>query len=204
MTTILPAKQQFENAPAGSHLGICYGVIDLGTQLFKSQQFGDEACPGILFQFELPHELTQDGRPFSVSKTLKLKSGKKAAYRVFMESWRGVPFNDSDFGSFDAARVLGKAASLGITHETSERGTFSKISTVMPPMKGLAIPQPTNKLIHFTFDDFKQDVYDGLSDWLKAKIALSREYQQMKGVPQNDVPTEDSYGARLPDDEVPF
>lgn len=206
MSTILPEKPKFENAPSGSHLAICYGVIDLGTQLFKSQQWGDETANGILLQFELPHEVMQDGRPFMINKKLKLKAGKNSGYRKFIEAWRGIPFSDADFGKFDTAKVLGKAASLSVTHDVSDKGTFANISAIMQPMKGISIPAPVNNLVHFTFDNFNQEIYDSLSDWLKAMIALSPEYQELKGVPQNDphTPSESDYGAPLPDTEIPF
>lgn len=205
MSTILPAKQQFENAPAGSHLGICYAVVDLGTQKFKSQMYGDEVCPGILFMYEIPYEKMQDGRPFAINQRLKLKSGKNATYRKFLESWRGVPFADTDFGTFDAKRVLGKPAMLQIKHETSEKGTYANISTIMQPMKGTTIPEIQNELLHFTFDQFEQAIYDKLPEWVRALIALSPEYQEIKGVGKNLPPSDTANGApQQLDDEIPF
>src|SRR5664280_3623167 len=74
--------------PAGTHVARCYGIIDLGRQY--SQKFGRWANK-IMVQFELPADLTDDGRPSVISKTYTLSLNDKASLKKDLESWLGRP-----------------------------------------------------------------------------------------------------------------
>lgn len=204
MGTILPIEQKndFETTPSGSHIAICYRVLDLGTQAYT---FSGETNhkPTIMLSFELSEEKMKDGRPFSAHKRFKLSSFAKAPIRQFLESWRGQAFTDADFGTFDIKVLLGKPCMLGIVHEEKNGNTYSNITSVMKIPKGLNIPQSQNELVHFDLDNFNQEVYDGLSQSLRETIAKAPEYQKLKNpaTQQQFTPTEPT---ALPDEESPF
>src|SRR6185369_10438591 len=63
-----PTESNFTPVPAGTHLGICYRVIDLGTQ---STNFNGETklAHKVLVSWEIPDEKMDDGRPFTISQS---------------------------------------------------------------------------------------------------------------------------------------
>lgn len=207
MSTVMPAenKSEFELTPAGSHLAICYRVIDLGTQQHSFQ--GDISHkPTIMLGFELCHEAMTDGRPFSVQQRFVLSSHKKSKLRAFLEAWRGVPFTDAEFGKFDVANLIGKPCLLGVVHNVKADTTYANINSVMRITKGMEVPVMKNESLHFTFDNFNQEVFNKLSEGLQAVIAKSPEYQELKGGTnlEKSIPQADSGVSILPDDEIPF
>lgn len=203
MSTILPQenKGSYTPAPAGSHIAMCYGVVDLGTQAFHWA--GETNIrPQIALFFELSNEIMENGKPYTIAATMTMSSHKKSKLRGFLEAWRGVAFNDADFGKFNVSQLIGIPCMLNIIQTTKEDGSIkSKINGIMRVPKGTLPASMVNEKLHFTFDDFSQDTYDKLTDYWKETIAKSPEYKQVKGIGQhheethNDVPM---------DEEVPF
>lgn len=204
MTIILPKESKdFELAPAGSHVGICYRIVDLGTQ--QVEYLGQvKRQPKIMLSWELSEERNHEGRPFSVHKRFTLSSSKKGTLRPMLEAWRGVAFTNDDFGRFDLGKLIGVPCMLGVVHEVKGDKTYENISTIMRMPKGMTAPALVNEPIYFSLNDFRQDVFDKLSEGLRAIIAKSPEYQELKGghAEYASVP-EDAHPAPL-DDEIPF
>lgn len=208
MGTILPQehKGEYTPAPAGSHIATCYGVVDLGTQAFVWQ--GETKInPQIALFFELPNEQMENGKPYTVSAIMTMSSHKKAKLRQFLESWRGVPFTDVDFGKFDVAKLLGVGCMLNVIQETKDGKVKSKINGIMRLPKGTAASAPINSRVHFTLDALDQSVYDGLSDFWKEQIAKSPEYKQLKGIGsshEEEVTGHLNVSPEYDMDEIPF
>lgn len=208
MGTVLPQepKGEYTPAPGGSHIAICYGVIDLGTQAF-TWQGETKINPQIALFFELVNELMENGKPYTISAIMTMSSHKKSKLRAFLESWRGVSFTDADFGKFDVAKLLGVGCMLNVTQETKDNKIKSKITTIMRLPKGTTVEAPINNKIHFTLDAFTQADYDSLSDYWKTTIAKSPEYQQIKGIGirhEQDVTGHLDASPPYGEDEVPF
>jgi hypothetical protein len=208
MTLLLPKETggDFERVPAGTFVATCYRIIDLGTQQgeWKGQPKFQHK---VMFSWEFPDELMSDGRPFTIHQRYTLSASQKAKLRQDLESWRGVPFTDADFGAFDIGDVLGKSCLMGVVHEPKDGKVYENISSILKLPKGMTPPPLVNEPIYFSLGAFDQILYDKLSDSLKAVIAKSPEYQQLMGAHriENDVPDEYSYGAvRTDDQEIPF
>ena len=124
-----PNESNFMPVPAGTHLGICYRVIDLGTQstTFKGEQ---KQAHKVLISWEIPEEKMEDGRPFMISQSYTWSMHEKSNLRKALEAWRGMAFTERDFGpnGFDIKNVLGKACTLSIVH-TSKDGSTSLAHT---------------------------------------------------------------------------
>jgi len=202
MPLLLPEKNDFELTPAGTHVAVCYRVIDLGTQLieFKGETKKQHK---IMIGWELPDELMADGRPFSVHKRYTLSSSTKAALRKDLEAWRGVPFTDEDFGKFDIGAIIGKGCFIGIVHSSSNDNTFANISSIMKLPKGQSTPTPQNQTVYFSLNAFDKTVFDSLSENLKATIAKSPEYARLMGHDRPDPSVSDDTVPEL-SDEIPF
>src|SRR6185295_11438565 len=102
-----PNETEFELAPAGTHMAVCYRVIDLGTQ--SGTYMGKpKSQHKILVSWELPDEKMKDGRPFTIGQRYTWSMSEKATLRKHLEAWRGVPFTDADFGvdGFDVKNII--------------------------------------------------------------------------------------------------
>lgn len=199
---VLPEKNEFELTPAGTHIATCYRVVDLGTQLivFKNETKKQHK---IMLSWELTDEKMTDGRPFSIHKHYTLSSNEKASLRKDLQAWRGLPFSDEDFGRFDIGVLIGKACLIGIVHESKDGSTYANISSIMKLPKGTVAPSLVNPPVYFSLNDFKQEVYDVLSEGIKAKIAKSPEYQTIKGADKTDPNIADDKHD-MAEDSIPF
>jgi hypothetical protein len=208
MTIVLPKETggDFEMAPTGTFSATCYRVIDLGTQQVEWQKT-IKRKPKILISWELTDEKMLDGKPFSMHQRYTLSSSDKATLRKHLEAWRGVPFSDEDFGKFDIGNLIGKACLLGIMHTARNGKTYADLSSIMRMPKGMAASPLINEPIYFSLGDFRQDLFDKLSQGLQAVIAKSPEYQELKGASrfENHVPDDDHAAAlQQLDEEIPF
>lgn len=203
MSIMLPEKNDFEITPAGTHIATCYRVIDLGTQLVSDFKGGTKKQHKITISWEIANEAMKDGRPFSIHKQYTLSSSEKANLRIDLQSWRGVPFSDADFGKFDIGVLIGKSCMLGVVHESKNGDTFANISSIMKLPKGTVAPALINPTVYFSLNTFDQAIYDSLGDKIKAKIAMSPEYQIIKGADRVD-PNMADENHDMPSDECPF
>lgn len=204
---VLPAKtQEFSLTPAGNHLATCYRFVDIGTQKIEWQgkvKFQHK----IIISWELPDELMEDGRPYSMHQRYTLSSHDKGTLRQHLESWRGKPFTAEEFGSFDIGKLIGHSCLLNIVHAEREGKTYANLKTVGALPKGMMKRALINEPLYFALNDFKQDVYDKLSQSLQAIIAMSPEYQELKGVSKISEHVEDQENyppADIPYDAIPF
>lgn len=209
MSILLPAKTDadFELPPADTHLAVCYRVLDLGTQLVEYNGQSKKQHK-IMLSWELSEAfMTQgknEGLPFSIHKRYTFSSSEKSTLRKDLESWRGVPFTDEDFGKFDLGVLLGKGCLLGVVHTERNGKTYANISSIMRVPKSMTIKPPVNPTVYFDLSDFNQGIYDSLSDSLKATIALSPEYQALKGNNQTPPNVSDDWHDDIPNESVPF
>lgn len=199
----------FELTPAGTFVAVCYRFIDLGTQ--QSEYMGETKIKRkVLLSWELADELMADGRPFSASKSYAWSMHEKATLRKDLEAWRGKAFTDEDFegpNAFNTKKLLGAPCMLTITHTTKEGKTYSNIASIGKLLRGVTPPPLVNKLQYLALvpDEFDAEIYGGLSDNLKAKIASSPEYQEIAlGRRQHDDPGNGYHAGHDPDDAIPF
>lgn len=191
------AGKDFQIAPQGNHLACCYRIVDLGTQ--KTEWDGTVKMQRKLhFSFELhgnePGLKTDDGKPLVVSKRYTLSFFETAALRQDLESWRGRAFNDEELAGFNLENVLGKFCMLNILHQTKGAKTYANIKGISPVpslMKG-NIPSQVNTSVIFSIDQFDQNTFDLLPDWMKDIIMVSPEYRSKDSpdVPNHPFETE--------------
>lgn len=179
-----PNDTQFELAPAGTFLGVCYRIIDMGTQP-SNWQGQIKQQHKILISWELPEEKMADGRPFTIGQSYTWSMSEKARLRKDLESWRGLSFTDADFGDggFDIKNILGKGCLLTIVHteKNADGKQYANISSIGKMMKGMVAPAPANETVYLWIDQGRWDsgVFHKLSDGLKKKIMASPEYREM-------------------------
>lgn len=198
--------RSFKLVPAGTHMALCYGIVDLGTQVY-SYQGEQKQARQCRIMWELHGEdadgqpLTlEDGRPLSLSQRYTLSLAEKAKLRKTLISWRGREFTATELRGFDLRTIIGAPCMLTVTHAAKGDKTFANVDTVTAvpaALKKLGLPELVNKRIYFSFGYFNQDEFDVLSEGLKRMIIQSPEWearQQVKHVTKlNDV-----------DDDIPF
>lgn len=199
----------FELTPAGTFVAVCYRFIDIGTQ--ANEYMGEQKIQRkVLLSWELADELMSDGRPFTASKQYTWSMHEKAALRKDLESWRGKAFTDEDFdgpNAFNTKKLLGAPCMLSITHTTKGDKTYSNVANIGKLLKGVTPPPLINKLQYLALipGEYDAEIYGGLSDNLKAKIAASPEYQEIAlGNRQHDDPGNGFHAGHDPDDAIPF
>ena len=156
---------EYELAPAGTHLAICYLLVDLGPQ---KSTYGIK--DKIAITWELPHELMDDGRPFSCSKLYTNSLNEKANLRKDLETWRTRKFTDTELDGFDLRNVLGKACQLTIVHQTKGEKTYANIAGVVAVAKGMTVPPAHNTPRAYDRDAHDPEVFESLPKWMQEKI----------------------------------
>lgn len=205
----LPANNggDFEPPPEGTHVCVCYRVIDLGTQQ-TDYQGQTRRQRKIMLSWELTDEKMANGQPFSIHQRYTLSSHEKATLRQHLEAWRGKRFTDDEFGpngSFDIKNVLGVGCLINILHEKKADGrVYANIGSIAKLAKGMSTPDLVNDRLYLNLDQFEPIVFAQLSQGLQAVIMKSPEYHDaMNGKPRERVndeppPSEDAYGVEEP------
>ena len=188
--TAAPARD-FEIAPAGNHVAICYAMVDLGQQhvVFNNEEKWQRK---VYIGWELSNEQMADGRPFMVSRQFTMSLHEKSTLRAILESWRGRPFTDDELMGFDLKNILGKPCMVNVVHATGNNGrTYANVKSIATMPKGMTAPEQINPTMLFEFGDqgFDEDKYINLPQWLQTKISESKDYQMLSGT----APAEDEW-----------
>lgn len=205
----------FELAPEGAHVAICYRVIDLGTQ--QTEFNGEKKRQHkIMLSWELPDEKMEDGKPFSIHQRYTFSSNERATLRQHLESWRGKRFEDHEFGpgGFDIEKLIGVPCLLTILHSRKGDKTYANIGGIARLPKGTNVPLASNEGLFLSLDDFKPDVFAKLSQGLQKIITQAPEYaeamrkrngkgEHISDAPPHGHPASFGGGPEL-DDAVPF
>lgn len=175
----------FEPIPAGNYVARCTSMVHIGT-ILESFEGSEKELNKIRITFELPTELKEfkqgEGeKPYLVSKDFTLSLNEKATLRKYLESWRGKAFTEEEAKGFDLEKLLGVPATVNIIHKTSKGGkNYAEIASITPMMKGLTCPPQFNPTFVFSHENFDQEKFDMLPEWLRKKIKTSKEYIAME------------------------
>lgn len=177
---------------AGMYVARCYQMLEIGTN--EENFMGDtkRLCK-VRIGWELP-ELQkvfkeENGlQPHVISKEYTLSMNEKANLRKDLESWRGKKWTDEEANDFDITKLIGAPCLLNITHKASKKDAtvfYEEISSITPLMKGQVCPPAVNKPMILSYDDWNEELFNSLPDFIKNKIISSEEYQQMRN-PEKD------------------
>lgn len=158
--------------PAGTHLAICYRIVDLGTQ--PDSGFGEKEK--VCLFFELPHErITIDGRekPMGISRFYTKSLSKKASLRKDLVSWRGREFTKEELEGFELKNILGKPCQISVVTNENNK---SVIDAVVAIPKGMTCPPAQNPLVEYSITEGKNHVYNSLPDWVQKACAECLEW----------------------------
>jgi hypothetical protein len=204
------ASKDFETAPAGNHVAICTGIVDLGIQP-GSGMYPDPKHQ-VYLRFELPTESVtyqKDGKdvtgPMSVGRTFTASMSEKANLRKLVESWFGKKFQSDDAAAdFDLKTLLGRKCLLNIQHTEKGGKTYANINAATPIPKGMSGDYPqVNASVYFSLSSSDDAVYNALPKWLKEKIDNRIVEDQKRTNPNHSVDERNPPAADF-DDDIPF
>lgn len=179
LTKLHMRETEFEQVPAGNHLGVCFLIADLGTQerpAFQGQE--KTPCQQIIIGWELTNTIMNNGKPFVVSKKYNVFHSENSNFRQDIGGWLGKGFTDEEFKNINVTEYVGKGALINIVHEVSQKNgkTYANVNSITPLMQDMETPVPVNALTIFDLDNFNQNVFNDLYPWIQDIIKKSPEY----------------------------
>lgn len=183
MTITIPRSEPKEQLTPGTYIARCIGMIHIGTVEYDWQ--GQKAQSNkVRITFELPTETKvfkegDEPKPFVISAEYSLSFGKKAKLRPILEAWRGKAFTEEEMDNFDVSKLVGVPAFISILE--NEKG-YSEIATISKLPKGTECPPQINPSQVLDYENWNQDLFDKLPDFIKNKMITTPEYQAMKGI----------------------
>lgn len=171
------AKPKLPPVEPGVYIGICVGVIDLGEQYReKFKDYRNE----VQFVWELAGETVEvDGeqKPRQLSRTLSVSTSKKSNLRGFISSWNGVQYSDEQFSDLDLFEQAGRACQLNVV--LSDSGEYANVDSAIPLPKGMPAPAADAPPIRWNMDEWSDEAFAALPEWVREKIKKSTQYQKL-------------------------
>jgi hypothetical protein len=173
----------FEPIATGNYPARCYSMIHIGT--IEEVILGSvKKLNKVRITWELPTELKvfkeENGeQPHVISKEFTLSMHEKATLRIFLKNWRGKDFTEEEAKAFDIERLIGSSCMLNITHKTKKDGSgvYAEIGSISTMPKGFECPSQINESYVFTYENFNEEKFNLLPDYLKNKMVNSDEYK---------------------------
>ena len=177
----------FKRVPNGAHIGRCYSLIDLGTQL-SSGQFGEKLQHKIRIGWELfgededGNQLTVDvdGRsmPMTISKSYTVSLHEKSNLRHDLSAWRGRDFSEEEARGFDIEKLVGVYAMVNVTTNETNGKTYSNVAGLTPIPSALrnAKPEGVHAFVKFDLDKPDMNVFNTFHEKLQEAIKKSPEW----------------------------
>ena len=182
-------------APADNHVGICVGVIVLGTipGTYNGHPKKDKK---VIISFELPHtnhvfREEKGAEPFVMHKEYTLSLNSKANLRKMLDGWAsknkpdGTPggkLTDEELKTFNIASLVGAPCLVNVVHEVKEGVTRANIMSIAKVPQGTVVPaNRTPKKIFTIKTPFPTEVFNSLPEWMRKKIESSDEYKALGG-----------------------
>lgn len=209
MGMIVSAEGEFKPTPAGTHLAICTGYIDLGTQTADYGPVdGKKSQRKIRITWELCELTRDDGKPTTTGKSYTNNNGDKTKLREHLQSWRGRPFTPAELEKFDLDNILGKPCMITIVHQPKRgggTGMSESISAITTVYKGVPIPAQVSPMVTFEIAKWDDAKFDALPAFIQKWILASPEGAKARSQAH---PGQSGMQAQDPDgigaDSIPF
>ncbi len=170
-------NNEFKLVPAGTYVGRCVTVVNLGRHLktWKGEQKWKEE---VYIAFEVPaqrvtwtkDDVEHEG-PSLIGHTFTKSIFKKSNLGKLLIPWRGKPFSKSEEAAFDLFALLDKPAQLVIIHDTNEKTgkTYANIASAMQVPPNVEIPaRETPLLMYDPGDSEAEHMLQKMPDWMRA------------------------------------
>lgn len=191
------ATTNIEPVSEGTHLGVCYMLVDLGLQFNETFK---NSSKKVLIGWELPDEkiTLEDGEHNRViSKRYTASLNESANLRQDLEAWRGRAFTDKELEAFDLRNIVGTSCLINVVHRESGGKKYANVQNIMALPKGMEKGKPSETPVIFDLDKDPVQAVETLPDWIKEIVKKSETYQERMVAPVEITPIED-------DGDLPF
>jgi hypothetical protein len=152
----------FEQAPAGNHVGMLVALIDEGTHWDSYRDQAEKKVRKIVFVFEVEAEKDGKDKRYWLGQEYSmgyddqggLVMGKKSNLRKLMEGWSGKAYGDGEVPDF--TKALGRTCVVNVIHEQSGENSYARIASVSKPPKGVPEYKPERAPFSFVVDSKDQ------------------------------------------------
>jgi hypothetical protein len=190
----------FVQPPEGTFVARCYRIIDLGTQ-HDEYQGKPTIRNQVVVTWELPTELMDDGKPFSVSRFYTNDLYENANLYKDLVAWRGRAFTEEEKRGFDLENILGAPCLITIVH--NDKGK-AKVTSVTKLVKGMECAPQVNKSYTFWIEPWNDAEFEALPDGIKKIIRQSDEVKALYNPQQGTKSAVPGRKEIDPDDDIPF
>ncbi len=177
-------QSNYKIAPIGTHVATCYQFIHIGT--VEEEYMGEKKDSNkVYISFELPDEMQifkegEPAKPTVISQQFTFSMAPKAKLRPLVEGIIGTTLTDYEANAFDVDSIVGMSCLLNIVHKTSKAGKErAEIVSASPLIKGMKAPSPFNPTRIMTYQNFDQEFFEKLPQFLREKMESSEEYYDM-------------------------
>ena len=174
----------FEPIPEGVHIGVCYGVYDLGTHY---DERWNKTSRKVRVNWELQDcriTIEKDGKkldlPRAIGQTYTASLSEKANLRKDLEAWRGKSFTEKELDGFDMQKLAGAACQIQVINTRKNDKTYSNVAGIMALPKGMKAPKLENEFQWFSFEE-GTEIPDGVPPWIVDIIKGSQEWSAQHG-----------------------
>ena len=179
-------------APAGTHIAVCFGLFDLGTQedTYQGRRLVHHK---VWIWWELCNEKNAEGLPVTIGSFYTASLGEKSNLRKSLESWRGRPFTQEELRGFHLNAILGKPCMLTVMHKPKQSGGVRDlVQSITGLPKGMTAPKPVRPVLSLSLDadEFSRELFEGLPQFLKDMIFKSKEGRAVLGPLPTDHPSD--------------
>ena len=190
-------KTQYEIPSAGGSIAIVYRIIDLGTQ--QTSYMGEsKMTPQVMLVFELPNELTKDGKPMSISAIYTKSLNEKAKLRGVVKALTGMTITDENVKQFNLSDLIGKVCTVDIINKQGKDGiNKAYIQNVSTALKGIQVSGMSNEPLIFDLSEFNPDAWGKIPKYWQDRISTTKEFQAISHVVGSEI-------SPITNDEIPF
>jgi hypothetical protein len=175
-----------ELIPAGNYIARCYQMVEIGT-VPETFQGETKTLKKVRIGWELPTETRvfneeKGEQPMVISQEYTLSMNEKANLRKMLASWRGKDFTEDEAKSFDITKLLGVPCMVNVIHKPGKSDPtklYQSISSVSAMPKGMKAPDQVNPFLLLSYDQWEQQIFDKLPDFIKAKMQTSIEFASL-------------------------
>ena len=200
--------------PAGTHIAICFGVVDLGHQFVYDEKEQSKKSSTATKQEVLLHWVVSASdekgaeKTYYVNKRYTLSLHEKASLRQSLDAWRGRPFTSEELAGFDLLNILGKPCILTVGE--SKDGKWAKVTNVTAMMKGVPAPQLPEgcQLYHFDYSELdvsaKMERFAKVPRFIQKWVSEAVEFEQFDAECGKGVLASVVAAQQLEKEDVPF
>ena len=210
------SEGKFELCPAGNHLAVLYGVVELGTQDHPWAMEQDKRWyPEVRLIWELTDEAMADGRPFSVSESYRVSLHEKSNLFKAIKGVLGREIGVDE--EFNLKSLVGTPCNVTVVHNPERNpkpGQQAKVYANVGSVTVLSKRDAANPPEQINDDLFYEMVRDpsgvlippgpDVPEWLRKKIMAAAEFAGFQAGPNlPPVPTS-AVAAQQEGEGIPF